>query len=93
MTTRKLVRCLAIDAKDVLVNHTNRGGLMLSVHNARNSAAVIHAGGADRKQLTNAACIELCDEGPQREINLQKNHALIRRSNGPLAEIDGEVRK
>ena len=85
----KLCYVQTIDASQMLVHHKNRGGLMLSVHNVHANAAVIHTVGADRSQLNNAVCFELADDGEQRTINLAKNEALIQRSNGFLAAING----
>ena len=66
-----------ICASKMLVHYKNRNGLMLSVHNAHANAATIHRVGADRSQLSNAVCIELATEGPNREINIQKKHLLL----------------
>ena len=85
----KLCYVQTIDASQMLVHHKNRGGLMLSVHNVHANAAVIHTVGADRSQLNNAVCFELADDGEQRAINLAKNEALIQRSKGFLAAING----
>ena len=65
---------------------------MLSVHNAHANAATIHSVGADRKMLNNAICFELSVDGEQRSTNLMNNRALIARSNGLLAEMNGRER-
>ena len=79
-----------ICASKMLVHHKNRNGLMLSVHNAHANAATIVKVGADRSQLSNAVCIELATEGHAREINIQKNKALVARAKGKLAPVTGE---
>ena len=79
-----------IGASKMLVHYKNRNGLMLSVHNVHANAATIHKVGADRSQLTNAVCIELATEGHNREINIQKNRALVARAKGKLAPVTGE---
>ena len=81
-----------IQASQMLVHNKNRGGLMLSVHKVHSNAAVIAAVGADRKQLTNAVCIELAPEGEQRDFNVLKNQALVDRSHGLIANINGSER-
>ena len=65
---------------------------MLSVHNVHSNAATIHSVGVDRKMRSNGICFELSDEGEQRSTNLMKNRALIARSKGLLAEINGRER-
>ena len=62
------------------------------MHNVHANAATIHSFGADRKMPSNAICFELSDEGEQRSTNLMKNRALIARSKGLLAEINGRER-
>ena len=71
-----------IDASQMLVHQKNRGGLMLSVHKVHTNAAVIATVGADRKQLTNAVCIDLCAEGDQRNFSLMKTATRGSRSAG-----------
>ncbi len=47
--------------------------------------------GADRNApLNTAVCVELAPNGPTRVANLEANIALIKRSEGLLAEINGE---
>ena len=67
-----------ICASKMLVHYKNRNGLMLSVHNVHANASTVHKVGADRSQLSNAVCIELANEGHNREINIQKiKHVLL----------------
>ena len=68
-----------------LTHKFNRGGLMLSPHNAHRNGAVVHKGGADNKQLANAVCIELAPSGKQRGEQIAANKKLIARSNDMLA--------
>ena len=79
-----------ICASKMLVHYKNRNGLMLSVHNVHANAATVHKVGADRSQLSTAVCIELATEGHNREINIQKNRALVARANSKLAPAIGE---
>ena len=65
---------------------------MLSPHNAHRNGAVIHKGGADKKQLVNAVCVELAPSGEARTEELDANRKLIMRSGGLLAQINGEER-
>ena len=65
---------------------------MLRVHKVHTNASVIATDGADRKQLTNAVCIELCAEGDQRNFSLMKNRALVARSRGLVADLNGSER-
>ena len=81
-----------IEPKYFLVHKYNRGGLMLSPHNVHRNASNIARVGADLKQLTNAVCIELCSGGPQREDNITANRCLVDRSDGLLAQINGQER-
>ena len=81
-----------IEPKYFLVHKHNRGGLMLSPHNVHRNAANIARVGADLKQLTNAVCIELSSDGPQRETNIAANRRLIEKSEGLLAQINGQER-
>ena len=81
-----------VNPDQFLVHQKNRGGLMLSPHNVHSNAEVIYSVGADRKQLTNAFCIELGDSGKQREDNIAKNVELVRRAKGLLAEVSGSER-
>ena len=46
--------------------------------------------GAHGSQLPNAVCIELATEGHNRDINIQKNKALVARSKGKLAPVTGD---
>ena len=78
--------------KHFLTHPKNRGGLMLSPHNVHRNAARIHQAGADRSQLTNAVCIEIAPSGNMRDEQLSKNRALIDRSAGLLAPINGSER-
>jgi hypothetical protein len=75
-----------------LTHKANRGGLLLSPYNAHRNAAKIDAGGGDRKQLTNAICMELAPCGSLRAEHLEANQQLIERAKLLLAEINGEER-
>ena len=75
-----------------LTHKFNRGGLMLSPHNAHRNGAVVHKGGADKKQLVNAVCIELAPSGKQRDEQIAANKKLIARSSDMLAPVNGEER-
>ena len=66
-----------ICASKMLVHYKNRNGLMLSVNKVHANAVTILKVGADRSQLSNAVCIELATEGPNREINIQKIRILL----------------
>ena len=86
MREHKLLYTLQeILCKFFLTHKFNRGGLMLSPHNAHRNGAVIHKGGADKKQLVNAVCIELAPAGKQRDDQIKANVKLIGRSNEMLA--------
>ena len=64
---------------------------MLNARNVHNKKGdVIYRIGADRKALNTAVCVELAPNGPTRVANLEANIALIKRSEGLLAEINGE---
>jgi len=79
--------------KYFLTHKSNRGGLMLSPRNAHRNAARIRRVGADLKQLTNAVAMELAPSGTlSREAQVEANMDLIRRSDGLLAEVNGEER-
>jgi hypothetical protein len=75
-----------------MTHYKNRGGLLLSPHNAHKNAAQIKRAGADLELLTNSWCTELPDSGKLRETHIQKNSALIQRSEGLLAQLTGEER-
>lgn len=75
-----------------LTHVKNRGGLLLSPHNAHKNAASIKAAGADIEALTNAWCFELAHDGDIRQETISKNDRLINRSAGLLADINGEER-
>ena len=80
-----------ITCDKLLPHKENRGGLMLSPQNAHKNAMHIIGVGADRTFLSNAVCIELAPDGPQRTANLEKNRLLIQKSQGLLAPMnDGE---
>jgi hypothetical protein len=79
--------------KYFLTHKYNRGGLMLSPHNAhRNAQRLFISRAADKKQLINAVCFELPPDGPARESHLAANAQLIDRSDGLLAPMTGEER-
>jgi hypothetical protein len=75
-----------------LTHIKNRGGLLLSPHNAHKNAANIKVAGADLEALTNSWAIELPVDGPLRQELLTKNEALIARAEGLLAQVNGEER-
>ena len=76
-----------------LTHMANRGGLMLSPHNAhRNATRLYLSKAADKKQLVNAVCFELAASGKTRELHLQANERLISRSNEYLAPMTGDER-
>ena len=75
-----------------LTHVKNRGGLLLSPHNAHKNAASIKAAGADLSALTNAWCFELAHDGETRRVTFEKNERLIKRAGGLLAEISGDER-
>ena len=68
-----------LECKFLLTHKENRGGLMLSPHNAHRNAAKIHMCGADMKQLTNAVCIEIAPAGHARAQQIAANEKLIQR--------------
>ena len=70
----------------------NRGGLMLSPHNAHRNGGKIHSGGADKSQLVNAYCIELSTAGSMRVKAIEANQNLIKRAGGLLAPVNGTER-
>jgi len=71
-----------------LTHLKNRGGLLLSPHNAHKNAANMYAAAADLEALSNAWAIELPSEGKLREIIIQKNQRLIEKAEGLLAQIN-----
>ena len=81
-----------IDCKLFLTHKNNRGGLLLSPHNAHRNAAKIHVAGANISNLANALCVELASHGPMRDEHIQKNMALIERALGLLAPVNGDER-
>ena len=78
--------------KYFLTHKSNRGGLLISPHNVHRNGANIHRVGADEKQLTNAVCVELAPEGPQRSSNIVANMTLVSKSEGLLASVTGDER-
>ena len=78
--------------RQFLTHGSNRGGLLISPHNAHKNAADIKKAGADLEMLTNSWCTELPVDGPIRELYISKNAALIERAEGLLAAINGEER-
>jgi hypothetical protein len=92
---KKWKHCYTINQvlpKFFLTHSSNRGGLLLSPYNAHRNAARIDRGGADIKQLTNAIAMELAPHGRKRDSEIKANLDLIKRSNGLLAEVNGEER-
>ena len=82
-----------INPRFFLTHKENRGGLMLSPHNAhRNATRLFLSKAADKKYLVNAVCFELPASGPLREEHVAKNKQLISRSSGYLAAVSGEER-
>jgi len=81
-----------VHCKYFLVHILNRGGLMLSPHNVHRNAVKIYKVGADLKQLTNGLAIELAPSGAQRDLNIQANNMLVKRSQGLLAKVSGDER-
>ena len=79
----------SIEPKFMLTHKSNRGGLMLSPHNAHRNAAKIHNCGADLTQLSNAVCFELAPSGPMLDEQISANETLIARSGGLLAPVNG----
>jgi len=65
-----------LNPKVFLTHSKNRGGLLLSPHNAHKNAASIAAAGADIDALTNAWCIELPMDGPKRNEIIEKTKRL-----------------
>ena len=86
--------CYLITAhpSDFLTHKKNRGGLLLSPHNAHKNAAGIKATGADLTALSNSWATELPVDGQLREEQLAKNLQLIERAEGLLAEVNGKER-
>jgi hypothetical protein len=78
--------------KFFLVHRVNRNWLMLSPYNCHRNAAKIHRGGADRKLLVNAICMELASGGKTREEHIADNIKLVARSQGLLAPVNGQER-
>ncbi|CAK0801675.1 unnamed protein product [Prorocentrum cordatum] len=66
---------------------------MLSPHNVHRNAARIHKFGADSSQLSNVMRVEIAPFGQIRGEQLSKNRALIDRSVGLLAPINGSERR
>ena len=82
-----------VNPRFFLTHRHNRGGLMLSPHNAhRNATRLFLSKAADKKQLVNAVCFELPPSGETRAMHLDANEKLISRSNGFLAPITGDER-
>ncbi len=75
-----------------LTHPENRSRLMLSARNAHKLAEQIHLSGADYAQLGNALCFEIAIDAKKRQLQLDKNSALIKRAGGLLAEINGAER-
>ena len=75
-----------------MTHSANRGGLLLSPHNAHKNAADIHQSGAQLDALSNAWCTELPHTGSRLAEHLQKNRSLIERSGGLLAPLNGTER-
>ena len=67
-----------LNPKLFLTHSKNRGGLLLSPHNAHKNAANIAAAGADIEALTSAWCVELGMDGPKRQEIVCKNEKLMR---------------
>lgn len=82
----------SLNPKLFLTHVKNRGGLLLSPHNAHKNAASIKAAGADIEALTNAWCFELAHDGDIRQETVSKNDRLVKSSGGLLADINGEER-
>ena len=88
-----MYRIDTMPSKHLLCHPENRGGLMLSPHNVHRNAARIHSGGADKKQLTNALCIEMAPHAdPRRASQIAANRELCDRSGGLLCPPTGEER-
>jgi hypothetical protein len=79
-----------VHPKFFLTHKENRNRLMLNGKNCHKKGAVIERIGADRKQLSTAVCTEIAPSGPTRVSNLEANQALIKRSGGLLAPMNGE---
>ena len=78
---------------DAFLTHPeNRSRLMLSARNAHKLAEQIHLSGADYAQLGNALCFEIAIDAKKRQLQLEKNSALIKRAGGLLAEINSAER-
>jgi len=85
-------RMSSVSCKFFLPHKNNRGGLMLSGHNAHRTAARIQKCGAQLSQLHNAMAVEIAPHGPWREEQLKANKNLVARSNGLLPAINHEER-
>ena len=94
LTKHKLVYKLEnVHPRFFLTHRFNRGGLMLSPHNAhRNATRLYLSKAADKKQLVNAVCFELPPIGETREMHIEANLKLVSRAKGFLAPVTGEER-
>ena len=70
----------------------NRGGLGLSWHNVhRNGRRIVDVGGRKDK-LIDSVAFEMQHQGAERQLQVEFNSELIRRSNGLLANPSGSER-
>ena len=76
----------------VLCHPANRGQLGLNPHTAHRTGSRILSVGCDRDELEKAVCIEMQPGPQQRAEQLAFNQALVDRSQGLLAPINGSER-
>lgn len=75
-----------------LVHEENRSKLMLSAAKCHETGEKIHFAGADLQELRSAFAFELSKLSDRRKMQVDKNSALIKRSEGLLPDLTGRER-
>ena len=75
-----------------MVHEENRSKLMLSAAKCHETGEKIHFAGADLQELRSAFAFELSKLANRRKMQVEKNKALIKRSDGLLSDLTGRER-
>ena len=76
----------------LMVHPDNRSKLGVNAFNAHRVGAYIKRVGADMQELKKATAFELCALEPKRSEQIEFNRALVERSSGMLAPLNGGER-
>ncbi len=75
-----------VHCKFFFVHPKNRGGLLISWHNAHRNGANIFDVGADKSVLMNAYALEMSNDPKEKARQVAVNESVIKRSKGLLAQ-------